>query len=184
MPQSNHEPKRAEAGEQVPARPHESGSAANETIDGLTPPQRLSGTPPKIRRPGPARAMSRRRRSLTGLAKRQKSEKGNGKKATRSNRRNTNRSSPSGTWAIGANGSRDRHGAGCSSSWRGLVCVFPYLTDRGAILGSAEQIVTLAPTVTVMLTTALLVARRPQRHIARLARLQFVPVAVLPSSLF
>ena len=41
-----------------------------------------------------------------------------------------------------------------------------------------------SPTVTVMLTTALLVARRPQRHIARLARLQFVPVAVLPSSLF
>ena len=35
MPQNNHEPKRAEAGEQVPARPHDSGSAANETIDGL-----------------------------------------------------------------------------------------------------------------------------------------------------
>jgi hypothetical protein len=35
MPQSNHEPKPAEAGEQVPARPHDSGSAANETVDGL-----------------------------------------------------------------------------------------------------------------------------------------------------
>jgi hypothetical protein len=35
MRQSNHDPKPAEAGEQVPARPHDSGSAANETVDGL-----------------------------------------------------------------------------------------------------------------------------------------------------
>jgi hypothetical protein len=35
MPQSHHDPKPAEAGEQVPARPHDSGSAANETADGL-----------------------------------------------------------------------------------------------------------------------------------------------------
>jgi hypothetical protein len=35
MPKSNHEPKPAEAGKQVPARPHDSGSAANETVDGL-----------------------------------------------------------------------------------------------------------------------------------------------------
>jgi hypothetical protein len=35
MPRSNHDPKSAEAGEQVPARPHDSGSAANETVDGL-----------------------------------------------------------------------------------------------------------------------------------------------------
>jgi hypothetical protein len=35
MAQSNHDPKAAEAGQQVPARPHDSGSAANETIDGL-----------------------------------------------------------------------------------------------------------------------------------------------------
>jgi hypothetical protein len=35
MPQSNHEPKPVEAGEKVPARPHDSGSAANETADGL-----------------------------------------------------------------------------------------------------------------------------------------------------
>ena len=33
MPNSNHEP--AEAGKQIPARPHDSGSAANETVDGL-----------------------------------------------------------------------------------------------------------------------------------------------------
>jgi hypothetical protein len=35
MPQSDHDPKSAEAGRQVPARPHDSGSAANETADGL-----------------------------------------------------------------------------------------------------------------------------------------------------
>jgi hypothetical protein len=35
MLQSNHNPKLAEAGEQVPIRPHDSGSAANETVDGL-----------------------------------------------------------------------------------------------------------------------------------------------------
>jgi len=35
MPQSNHDPKATEAGQQVPARPHDSGSAANETVDGL-----------------------------------------------------------------------------------------------------------------------------------------------------
>ena len=35
MPQNNRDPKPAEAGQQVPARPHDSGSAANETVDGL-----------------------------------------------------------------------------------------------------------------------------------------------------
>jgi hypothetical protein len=35
MPKSNQEPKPAEAGKQVLARPHDSGSAANETVDGL-----------------------------------------------------------------------------------------------------------------------------------------------------
>jgi hypothetical protein len=35
MPQRHYDPKPAEAGEQVPARPHDSGSAANETADGL-----------------------------------------------------------------------------------------------------------------------------------------------------
>jgi hypothetical protein len=35
MPQSNRDSKPAEAGEQVPTRPHDSGSQANETIDGL-----------------------------------------------------------------------------------------------------------------------------------------------------
>jgi hypothetical protein len=35
MPQSNHDPKPTEAGQQVPARPHDSGSAAKETDDGL-----------------------------------------------------------------------------------------------------------------------------------------------------
>jgi hypothetical protein len=35
MPQSHRDPTAAETGEQVPARPHDSGSAANETVDGL-----------------------------------------------------------------------------------------------------------------------------------------------------
>jgi hypothetical protein len=35
MPQSNRDPITAETGGQVPARPHDSGSAANETVDGL-----------------------------------------------------------------------------------------------------------------------------------------------------
>jgi hypothetical protein len=35
MSQSNHDPKPAEAGEQVPARSHDAGSQANETVDGL-----------------------------------------------------------------------------------------------------------------------------------------------------
>jgi hypothetical protein len=35
MPHTNRDPVVAEKGEQVPARPHDSGSAANETVDGL-----------------------------------------------------------------------------------------------------------------------------------------------------
>ena len=35
MPQSNRDPSTAEAGERIPAQPHDSGSQANETIDGL-----------------------------------------------------------------------------------------------------------------------------------------------------
>lgn len=35
MPQSDHDPKLAEAGEQIPAKPHDPGSDANETVDGL-----------------------------------------------------------------------------------------------------------------------------------------------------
>jgi hypothetical protein len=35
MPQSHRDPSTAEAGERVPARPHDSGSQSNETVDGL-----------------------------------------------------------------------------------------------------------------------------------------------------
>jgi hypothetical protein len=35
MPHINRDRVTAETGEQVPARPHDSGSAANETVDGL-----------------------------------------------------------------------------------------------------------------------------------------------------
>jgi hypothetical protein len=35
MPHITRDPITAETGEQIPARPHDSGSAANETVDGL-----------------------------------------------------------------------------------------------------------------------------------------------------
>jgi hypothetical protein len=35
MPLSNRDPSTAETGERVPARPHDSGSQANETLEGL-----------------------------------------------------------------------------------------------------------------------------------------------------
>jgi hypothetical protein len=35
MPQSKRDPTTVETGEQVPARPHDSGSQSNETFDGL-----------------------------------------------------------------------------------------------------------------------------------------------------
>jgi len=35
MAERNRDPSTAETGEQVPARPHDSGSQANETVDGL-----------------------------------------------------------------------------------------------------------------------------------------------------
>jgi hypothetical protein len=35
MPQSNRDPSTVENGEWIPSRPHDSGSQANETVDGL-----------------------------------------------------------------------------------------------------------------------------------------------------
>jgi len=35
MPQSNRNPRTPETGEQIPTRPHDAGSQANETADGL-----------------------------------------------------------------------------------------------------------------------------------------------------
>jgi hypothetical protein len=35
MPEKNRDPSADEAGEQIPARPHDAGSQANETMDGL-----------------------------------------------------------------------------------------------------------------------------------------------------
>lgn len=35
MAQTKRQPSASETGEQVPSRPHDSGSAANETVDGL-----------------------------------------------------------------------------------------------------------------------------------------------------
>jgi hypothetical protein len=61
-----------------------------------------------------------------------------GKKTTRSNRRNADRSTPSGTRPIGTNDSPNQYRVGCS--WRGLVCVLPYLTYGHALAQSSYQI--------------------------------------------
>jgi hypothetical protein len=61
MSQSNPNPSTTETGEQVPARPHDSGSAANETVDGLD-----YDVPPNIRLLVPRRIMLKQSRSLTG----------------------------------------------------------------------------------------------------------------------
>jgi hypothetical protein len=59
---------------QVAAHPHDSGSQANETVDGLdATTESFYGTPAKIRLPGQAPAMSKKRPYLTGLVKHQKS---------------------------------------------------------------------------------------------------------------
>ena len=73
MPKSNHEPKPVEAAEQIPARPHDSGSAANETADGLDATAEALRTPQKIRLAVLVLTMSRKRRYLIGLAQRRKS---------------------------------------------------------------------------------------------------------------
>ena len=73
MPRSNHIPKPAETGEQVPTRPHDSGSQANETVDGFRRPSRY-GTPQRTLLQGLMSAMSKRRRSLTGPVLARKSE--------------------------------------------------------------------------------------------------------------
>ena len=74
MPKSNRDSITTETGEQVPARPHDSGSAANETVDGL------DATTEAIRHAtedtplAPALAILKRRPSLTVRAKRRKSK--------------------------------------------------------------------------------------------------------------
>jgi len=67
MPHTNRDPVTAETGKQVPARPHDSGSAANETVDGL------DATTVSLRRAaedtpaGDGQARLRKHRYLTGL---------------------------------------------------------------------------------------------------------------------
>jgi hypothetical protein len=67
MPQDNRDPKAAEAGQQVPARPHDSGSAANETVMDSMPRPKSCGAPPKIRRLVPRPKTLRTSRCLIGL---------------------------------------------------------------------------------------------------------------------
>jgi hypothetical protein len=67
MPQSNHDPKATEAGQQVPARPHDSGSAANETVDGLDATTEALRRAAEIGLLVPRPTMLRTSRCLTGL---------------------------------------------------------------------------------------------------------------------
>jgi hypothetical protein len=74
MPKSNRDPSTPETGEQVPARPHDSGSQANETVDGLDAATERYGTPQKTDRQALILMMWKRRRSLTVPISRRKSE--------------------------------------------------------------------------------------------------------------
>ena len=78
MPQRNHEPIPAETGEQVPARPHDSGSQANETVDGLDAGAEALRKAAEDTPSGAVQVMSKRFRCLTGRIWRQKSSKGAG----------------------------------------------------------------------------------------------------------
>ena len=66
MAQQKPGPSTVETGEQVPARPHDSGSQANASMV-WTPAPRRYGTPQRTRLRGLAPAMSRKHRCLTGL---------------------------------------------------------------------------------------------------------------------
>jgi hypothetical protein len=66
MPHINRDPVVAETGKQVPARPPDSGSAANETVDSTPRPNRY-GARPKIHLLVMVRARLRKHRYLTGL---------------------------------------------------------------------------------------------------------------------
>jgi hypothetical protein len=74
MPQRKRDPINAETGEQVLARPHDTGSQANETTDGLDATTESLGTPPKIRLPVPRRMISKKSQCSTGQGKRRKFE--------------------------------------------------------------------------------------------------------------
>ncbi len=95
MTQRNGTPRRssvrdAETGSgarQVPARPHDSGSQANETVDGLDAITEALRHAAEDTASGTGPAMSRKRPFLTGPLKRRKSERGrHGEETTGSDR--------------------------------------------------------------------------------------------------
>ena len=65
MPQSNHHPSTPETGKQVQARPHDSVRLTRPLTNSTPRPSRY-GTPPKIRLPAVAPAISKKRQYLTG----------------------------------------------------------------------------------------------------------------------
>jgi hypothetical protein len=68
MPNINRDPVTAETGEQVPARPHDSGSAANRPLMDSTPRPNRYGARRKIHLLVMVRARLRKSRYLTALA--------------------------------------------------------------------------------------------------------------------
>ena len=66
MPQSNRDPSTAETGERVPVRPHDSGSQANETVDGLDATAEALRHAAEDTASGPRRMMSKKRRCSIG----------------------------------------------------------------------------------------------------------------------
>jgi len=66
MPQTNRDPNTDETGERVPARPHDSGSQANETVNGLILPLKHCGTRQKTRLLAPHRTISKKRQCSIG----------------------------------------------------------------------------------------------------------------------
>jgi hypothetical protein len=105
MPQ----PTTPEAGEQVPARPHDSGSAANETVDGL------DATTEALRHATEDRPSAE---NLAGYHANQKA---------RHNHRNASRSAASGTRPVSPSVADNKHRPLSTDPWWSLVRVFPRL---------------------------------------------------------
>jgi hypothetical protein len=101
------------------------------------PRQRHYGTPPRIRRPGQNPTMPKRYPSLTGLAKRRKS---NGKERTRPDHRNSDRSSASRARPVRASAVGHQHQPRRIDPWRCLVCVLPNLTGRRLCTGAKRLV--------------------------------------------
>jgi hypothetical protein len=103
------QPTTPEIGEQVPARPHDSGSAANETVDGL------DATTEALRHATEDRPSAE---NLAGYHANQKA---------RHNHRNASRSAASGTRPVSPAVADHKHRSRSTDPWWFLVRVFPRL---------------------------------------------------------